>query len=37
MEGRVNVTVGPHATFDSARGLSYVCSILFMHAKITRL
>ena len=37
MEGRVNVTGEPRATFNSARGLSYICSILFMHAKITRL
>ena len=37
MEGLVNVTFEPRATFNSTRGVSYICSILFMHAKITRL
>ena len=37
MKGHVNVTVEPRATFNSAGGLSYICSILFMHVKITRL
>ena len=36
MEGRVNVTVEPGATFTSARGFSYIASILFTQVKITR-
>ena len=36
MEGRVNVTVEPGATFTSARGFSYIASILFTEVKITR-
>ena len=36
MEGRVNVTVEPGATFTSARGVPYIASILFTLVKITR-
>ena len=36
MEGRVNVSVEPRATFTSARGFSYIASILFTQVKITR-
>ena len=36
MEGRVNVTVEPGATFTSARGVPYIASILFTQVKITR-
>ena len=35
MEGRVNVTVEPGANFTSARGFSYIASILFTQLKIT--
>ena len=34
MEGRVNVTVEPAATFTSARGFSYIASILFTQVKL---
>ena len=36
MEGRLNVSVEPRATFTSARGFSYITSILFTQVKITR-
>ena len=36
MEGRLNVSVEPRATFTSARGFSYITSILFTKVKITR-
>ena len=36
MEGRLNVSVEPGATFTSARGFSYITSILFTQVKITR-
>ena len=36
MEGRLNVSVEPRATFTSARGFSYIASTLFTLAKITR-
>ena len=36
MEGRVNVTLEPGATFTSARDFSYIASILFTQVKITR-
>ena len=36
MEGRVNVTVEPGATSTSARGFSYIASILLTQVKITR-
>ena len=36
MEGRLNVSVEPGATFTSARGFSYIASILFTQVKITR-
>ena len=35
MEGCVNVTLEPGATFTSARGFSYTASILFTLVKIT--
>ena len=36
MEGRLNVSVEPRATFTSARGFSYITYILFTQVKITR-
>ena len=36
LEGRLNVSVEPRATFTSARGFSYIASILFTQVKITR-
>ena len=36
MEGRLNVSVEPRETFTSARGFSYIASILFTQVKITR-
>ena len=36
MEGRVNVTVEPGATFTSACSVPYIASILFTLLKITR-
>ena len=36
MEGRVNVTVEPGATFTSACSVPYIASILFTLVKITR-
>ena len=36
MEGRLNVSVEPRATFTSARGFSYITPILFTQVKITR-
>ena len=36
MEGRLNVSVEPRATFTSARGFSYITSILFTQVEITR-
>ena len=35
-EGRLNVSVEPRATFTSARGFSYITSILFTQLQITR-
>ena len=36
MEGRLNVSVEPRATFTSARGFSYIAYTLFTLVKITR-